>query len=270
MSIKAVQSAYTALRSPETDTQVAALNGAGTMALSDIMPLADGNDNTKTPDYHLPFTGDQVTAALWKIINLDLNSVGGVIVLESSVAAPYALDSLVQIGNYTTNYISASKVPQELVGITPVNISVFTDQEGNLYQIIEGAGGVWYRFSKDRGQTWSDMYKKPSNAPVKAGDTVTTPPAPDPVEQLQTDVGTLKTDSTQHTQQIESVQQELRNTRGTTVFIGTTEAGTQILNGTFDYDTTLQPAASVLPETVKAAEAGKAVTPVPASAAVVS
>ena len=115
----------------------------------------------KTPDYHLPYTGEQVQFAIKKILELDLNKVGGFIVLESTVDNPANIDNVVDPGQYIANYIYATGLPDDLADTHPVAVKVYYTGD-TLYQITDAMGDTWYRFSKDGGETWSPWYPKSS------------------------------------------------------------------------------------------------------------
>lgn len=202
-----------------------------------------GESNLKTPDYHLPFTGPEVEDALWKIIRLDLNEVGGVTIIESTPDAPANLDVIVEPGNYTLEYAQAATFPDELVGVTILNLGVFRQADGTLIQILEGAGQTWYRFSKDEGQTWSQFAIKSTNGPIDTSGDPTTPPGKDPItileehaDEVDRKLQQIDQDLTDITEQINNMQTSITDSM---LWLGSAEVGTQIVNGTFDYDTVL-------------------------------
>lgn len=220
----------------------AAAANDGISAQADEGGAASGS-NLKTPDYHLPFTGPEVEDALWKIIRLNLNEVGGVTIIESTADAPANLDIIVDPGNYTLEYAQAATFPDTLVGVTVLNLGVFKDADGTLIQILEGAGQTWYRFSKDEGQTWSQFAVKSTNGPIDTSGNVTDPPGKDPItilnehaQKVDQDISSINTSITNINKEI----QDLKNSvSGSMLWLGTTTVGTQIVNGTFDYDTVL-------------------------------
>lgn len=210
----------------------AATNDGGTPTA-----FAEGDSNLKTPDYHLPFTGPQVEDALWKIIKLDLKDTGGIKVIESTKDTPHNLDLLKEKGNYVIDYVTASTFPDPLKGYSPINVSVYTDPNNNLFQLIEAGGIKYYRLSKDNGTTWSIWYPKATNSPdnIDSSGTLPTTPPVDPVEKLQTDVTNIQTAVGKHTNEITNIKNSITTINGSMLKLGTTAQGTQIINGTFDY-----------------------------------
>lgn len=172
-----------------------------------------GSSTAKTPDYHLPWTGPVVEAALQKIIDLDLSKIGGIKVLDSSVTEPFDLDTLVDIGNYTTTYVVDTLFPDDIKGSSPVNVSVFT-KDGYLFQLIETMGNRYARFSDDSGTTWSVLSPKINNGPIDTSDPST--PAKDPIDDLADRV------------------EALENGAGS-LKLGTVEDAKKMINGTYVY-----------------------------------
>lgn len=114
---------------------------------------------TRTPDYHLPYTGEQVQFAIKKILELDLNHVGGIIILPSSENDPAWLDNVTDLGHYIAIYVDGTGLPDEVKNAHPVIITNF-EYNGILFQTTSSMGDTWYRFSKDGGETWSKWYPK--------------------------------------------------------------------------------------------------------------
>lgn len=209
---------------------------------SGISLYASGDTNVKPPDYHLPFTGDQVVEALWKIINLNLKEVGGITKIDSSEENPFNLDTLTTGGNYMTDYITGSTVPEEFQGMKPININVAikTNEDGSntIIQIVESGGNKYYRWTKDGGITWSKFAPKSTNSgPIDDTGDPTADPPKDPVTVLEE-----RTDKNE--QDITNIFTTINNMKATALRLGTPEIGTQIMNGTFDYDTVIPAPAS--------------------------
>lgn len=217
----------------------AAANGAPGGALNTLSGAslyAEGDTNLKPPDYHLPFTGDQVVEALWKIINLNLNEVGGITKIESTEDAPCNLDTVMNPGNYMTDYITGATVPDEFVGMKPININVAVKTDPNdpnapntIIQIVESGGNKYYRWTKDGGLTWSQFAPKSTNSgPIDTTVDPTEPPPKDPVTVLE-----------ERTDDIEDEIANIKVAVANSLRLGTAEVGAQIMNGSFDYDTVI-------------------------------
>lgn len=192
---------------------------ASTFSAPAVSTLADvTSEGTKTPDYHLPWTGSVVEETLRKAMDLDPSEMGGVIVLPSTSSEPANIDSVLDPGNYVANYMTGTTgFPSELAGVTPINLSVFT-KDGILYQIVEGMGDKFARYSKDNGGTWSVFSPKATNSGGIDTSGTGQEPAPDPVEDLEDRV------------------ENIENIVSAGVSIGTEEDATKMLNGTYDYD----------------------------------
>lgn len=218
---------------------------SGISAQADTSGAASGS-NLRTPDYHLPFTGPEVEDALWKIINLKIEGVGGITIIESSVDAPYNLDLLVNPGNYVLDYAQSNTFPDSLKGVTVLNVSVYRNAQGHLIQIMEAAGQKWYRFSQNGGLTWSAWAVKTTNGPDDI-DTTRDPaqPAPkDPITvleenqaELEKKIGDVNTAIGNINTRITNLETSISNLSGSMLKLGPADTATKILNGTFDYDT---------------------------------
>lgn len=200
---------------------------------SNISLYDTGDTNLKPPDYHLPFTGDQVVDALWKIINLNLNEVGGITKIISTEEAPCSLDTITTPGNYMTDYITGSTIPDEFVGMKPININVAVktnpDGSNTIIQVVESGGNKYYRWTKDGGITWSQFAPKSTNSgEIDTDVDPTDPPPKDPVTVLEERADTLEDDV-----------KKLKTAVANSLRLGTAEIGTQIMNGSFDYDTVI-------------------------------
>ena len=156
-------------------------------------------------------------------MELNPSETGGVIVLPSTSSEPANIDSILDPGNYVANYMTGTTgFPSELVGVTPINLSVFT-KDGILYQIVEGMGDKFARYSKDNGGTWSVFSPKATNSGGIDTSGTGQNPAPDPVEDLEDRVSAIETT-------IDAVV-------AGAVSVGTEKDATKMLNGTYDYDT---------------------------------
>lgn len=218
------------LRSNGTTTSSASLGSsnartaaASTFSSPAVSTLADvTSGETKTPDYHLPWTGSVVEETLRKAMELNPSEMGGMVVLPSTSSEPANIDSVLDPGNYVANYMTGTTgFPSELVGVTPINLSVFT-KDGVLYQIVEGMGDKFARYSKDNGGTWSVFSPKATNSGGIDTSGSGQDPAPDPVEDLEDRVSAIETT-------IDTVV-------AGAVSVGTEEDATKMLNGTYDYD----------------------------------
>lgn len=178
---------------------------------------AENGNISKTPDYHLPWTGPVVEAALLKIMDLDVSGVGGIKVIESSSSTPANLDGLTDPGKYTVNYVTATDFPEDLQGIVPLTVTVY-EKDGVLYQLVEGMGDIYVRYSTDSGESWSAWSPKPTNS--GGIDTSGEPevPKPDPIVELTERVSKLETSAAGG------------------VSIGSAEDATKMLAGTYDWD----------------------------------
>lgn len=223
--------------SPVILARAAAAASGGGVSTSDGASLyAEGDTNLKPPDYHLPFTGEQVTDALWKIINLNLNEVGGITKITSTEDAPTNLDTIMNPGNYMTDYITGATVPEEFAGMKPININVAVKTDptdpnapNTIIQIVESGGNKYYRWTKDNGVTWSQFAPKSTNSgPIDTTVDPTKDPPKDPVTVLE-----------ERTSDIEDEIADIKVSVANSLRLGTTEIGTQIMNGTFDYDTVI-------------------------------
>lgn len=212
------------LRSNGTATVAKTLSSASTRtaaaATYSTYPTSTMADQTqtptKTPDYHLPWTGSKVEETLRKAMDLDPSTIGGVLVLASTAEEPANIDSVLDPGNYVANYMTGTGFPSELTGVTPINLSVFT-KDDILYQIVEGMGDKFARYSKDGGASWSVFSPKATNSGGIDTSGTGQDPAPDPVEDLDNRVTAI----------------EAIVSAGVTV--GTTEDAQAMLNGTYDY-----------------------------------
>ena len=209
---------------------------------SGVMPAADTNNETnlKTPDYHLPFTGIQVEDALWKIIRLDLHDTGGIKILESSPEAPSNLDTLLDGGNYVTDYAQAATFPDEFVGLKPLNIHVTEKDNGDgsrsVIQILEAGGNRYYRWTKDEGTTWSAFPPKPTNSgPIDMSGDPTAPPGKDPITIINETLNTYGDRLDDIDEDITLINKKLLSS----LRVGESSVALQILAGTFDYDTVI-------------------------------
>lgn len=186
-----------------------------------VMPLAaSATSGEKTPDYHLPWTGAVVEETLRKMMDFDPASAGGVIVLESTAGEPAEIDGLIEPGNYTARYAKSTlrPFPEELTGVSPINIIVYEKDNVN-YQMIEGMGDRYTRYSTDEGTSWSVWSDKATNTGgINRGDDPETP-AEDPFKEV-TDKVT-----------------DLEQTVAKSVTLGTTEEATAMLEGKYDWDT---------------------------------
>jgi hypothetical protein len=163
-----------------------------------------------------------VEQALKKAIDLNVDEVGGVKVVQSTESKPANIDGLVDPGEYTSNYISATDLPEDLQGVTPTKITVYT-KDGVLYQVVEGLGDVWVRFSSDEGDTWSAWSPKP----MQSGGINTEDP-----EVVQPDeFETLK-------KKVEGLSNSVSQIEGDIATWGTAEVGAAMLDGTYDYSAT--------------------------------
>lgn len=198
--------------SAETRTAAAA-----TLATYGVTTLADVTTESKTPDYHLPWTGAVVEETLRKAMELDPTEMGGVIVLESTYSTPANIDNVLDPGNYVANYMTATGFPSELTGVVPVNVSVFL-KNSILYQVVEGMGDKFARYSKDSGATWSVFSPKSTNSGGIDTSGSGQNPTPDPVEDLEDRVSALET------------------LVAAGVSVGSEEDAEAMLDGTYDYD----------------------------------
>ena len=174
----------------------------------------------KTPDYHLPWTGPVVQSAIQKAIDLDPNSIGGIHTLPSTSDQPANADDIIDPGEYIANFFTASDLPPELVGVTPVKLTVSV-KGGVIYQEIEGLGDKWTRFSSDNGATWSVWSPKPtaSGGIDISGDPEV--PAPDPIDDI--------------TKRLTNIEKSMDATLKSGASIGTEAMAQQMLTKTYDY-----------------------------------
>ena len=172
-------------------------------------------EETTTPDYHLPWTGEVVEETLRKMMNFDPSTAGGVVVLQSTSEAPANLDTVLDPNNYTANYVTATGLPEEAQGVTPTTMTVFL-HDGITYQLIDALGNKWIRYTKDNGASWSAWSPKSTNSGEldTSGDGST--PQEDPIEEMQTTVNIFKTEG---------------------VRVGDAETATAMLEGRYDWDT---------------------------------
>lgn len=213
------------LRSNGTTTSTSSVSSAAARTASaanlstyGVSTLADTTTEGKTPDYHLPWTGAVVEETLRKAMEMDPSEMGGVIVLESTYSTPANIDAVLDPGNYVANYMTATGFPSELEGVIPVNVSVFL-KDGILYQVVEGMGDKFARYSKDSGATWSVFSPKSTNSGGIDTSGSGEDPTPDPVEELEDRVNSLET------------------LVANGVSVGTEEVAQAMLDGTYDYDT---------------------------------
>lgn len=216
-----LRSSGTKTTSSTLSTATARTAAASTLSEYPVSTLADDTP-TKTPDYHLPWTGKVVEDTLRKAMEMDPSEMGGVLVLPSTYEEPANIDTVLDPGNYVANYMTATGFPSELSGVTPINLQVFT-KDGILYQIVEGLGDKFARYSKDNGVSWSVFSPKPINSggidTSGAGDV----PTPDPIEELD--------------KRVEALEDIIAG--GVTVggvTLGSTEDAQKMLDGTYDYD----------------------------------
>lgn len=110
--------------------------------------------------YELAYSGQEVDEAIYKIQNLDLDNLNGIVVLESTQSSPYNLNFLRIPGIFMVKYVYGSSAPAGVADITPVYIyvSTYTATNGTVYLIQSMyAGDVTYtRKSADVGVTWDD------------------------------------------------------------------------------------------------------------------
>lgn len=193
----------------ESNNTAAYRNAMAAAALADTIQ--------KTPDYHLPYTGEQVQFAIKKILELDLNKVGGFIILESSQENPADIDRVTDPGQYIANYITATLLPSELQDTHPVAVKVYYSGD-TLYQITDAMGDTWYRFSKDGGETWSPWYPKST---TQGGCPTEFPDGVEPKDVI-----------TIINEQIQDIYARLARC----ISLGQPEIATAMLEGRFDYD----------------------------------
>lgn len=108
--------------------------------------------------YELAYSGQEVDDAIYKIQNLDLDNLNGIVVLESTIGSPYNLNFLRIPGIFMVKYVYGSSAPAGVADITPVYIyvSTYASSDGNTYLIQSMyAGDITYtRKSADVGVTW--------------------------------------------------------------------------------------------------------------------
>ena len=207
----------------EEMNKLAAQNGQLVMSLnanSGIDTQANGDGTTpKTPDYHLPWTGEVVEETLRKMMDFDPDQAGGVTVLPSTEGAPAQIDEVLDAGNYTANYMTStlSVFPPDLTDVSPINLVVY-EKDGIIYQMIEGMGDRYTRFTEDNGASWSVWSpKSTTSGGINTGDPET--PAEDPIEDIQDRL------------------EQLETSLGASVTVGTAEQATAMLEGKYDWDT---------------------------------
>lgn len=182
---------------------------------------ASAESVAKTPDYHLPWTGPVVEQALQKAMDLDPSSVGGILVVPSTSDTPANADDIVDPGEYIANFFTASDLPAELQGVTPVKLTV-SIKDGIIYQEIEGLGDKWTRFSSDNGDTWSVWSPKPtaSGGIDISGDPEV--PTPDPIDDI--------------TDRLDKIEKNMSGTLTSGASFGSEEMAQQMLAKTYNYD----------------------------------
>lgn len=178
---------------------------------------------TTTPDYHLPWTGEVVEELLRKMYDFDPNTAGGITVLTSTESSPAESDTVLDAGNYVANYMTStlSTWPSDLTGVTPINLIVY-EKDGVLYQLIEGMGDRYVRYSSDTGTTWSEWESKPI---ASGGIGTGSEDEKNALEQLQDDVSSI-------TERLDALDTSIAGF----VTVGTTEEATAMLNETYDWD----------------------------------
>lgn len=188
--------------------------------------------NVSTPDYHLPYTGDEVEAGLKKAIELDTSGVGGVTVLTS----PANLDELTEAGDYIVDYATAATFPAEFEGMTPIRISNTITADGALIQVIEAAGNKYYRYLTE-GSEFSAFAEKTLNS--GALDTTADPneDQPSELDVLEESVTTISTSVTELSETVTNIQNTLENLDidVDVMSLGTEANATAMLDGTYDY-----------------------------------
>lgn len=204
-------------------------NEGGVTPMAESSTSGGTNTNLRTPDYHLPYTGLEVHQALQKIMDLDLNEVGGTTIIPSEPTAPADIDHLTQLGNFIINYIQASDLPADLQGYQPINLSVYRDPNGHLVQLIEAGGIKYYRISDDNGLTWSEWILKSTNEPdIPSGKPGPGETPPNVIKTIQDTIATHGTD-------IANLGTQLNGVKGNYVKLGAVNDATAMLNGTYNY-----------------------------------
>jgi hypothetical protein len=191
-----------------------------------VASTASSESVAKTPDYHLPYTGDQVLDALYKIINLDIDALQGSIgytTLTSSEANPLSLDTVVDAGFYTVDYVTGKNLPDGVDEVTPLRLDVYVNEEGTTFQVLDVMGNKWYRYRKTDGTGWSDWTAKPTNASNIDPDADPETTDPDPIDALD--------------ERVTALEKQISDGVGD-VSYGTEEDGAAMLNGTYDYTAT--------------------------------
>ena len=208
------------------------LNESGVQAV----PRAEGDTSSstgKTPDYHLPWTGEVVEETLRKMMEFDPATAGGIIILASTSSEPANADTVLDPGNYTADFMTGTGWPSEIQGVTPTNLIVY-EKDGVLYQLVEAMGDRYVRFSTDNGANWSVFSEKAVN--TGGIDTSGEPdePKPDPFEEMGDKITNIEQDIT-------NIQNTLEEISSGSLAAGSVEEGEAMLDGTYDYDTNTYP-----------------------------
>lgn len=210
-----------------------ALNTSNTSTAERLaMAFAAAVDSiAKVPDYHLPYTGDQTSFAIKKILELDLHGVGGIYILDSTKENPANLDTVADPGKYVANYVTATGIPPDVAGCTPVSMDVFT-KDGYIFQLTDSMGDLYYRYSNDGGNTWSIWIPKSSTS----GGLPIIPEGQDPTIPPKDAITIINEHLTKIDGDITTIQGDITNIKRDMLHLGPEATATAMLAKTFDYD----------------------------------
>lgn len=185
--------------------------GATRMGLAaNVQSTTSGN-----ADYHLPWTGEVVQETLQKAMDIDLDGIGGIKIIESTESHPANPNTLKDKGSYTIDYIDDSDFPEDVQGISPVQMYIY-EQDGVLMQLLEAGGNCYLRWFDESTGLWSVWSPKTDNGKIDTSDPST--PTPDPIEELDRRVTALE-----------------GQTVDADVKWGTVEDARKMIAGTYDY-----------------------------------
>lgn len=186
----------------------------------------------KVPDYHLPYTGDQTSFAIKKILELDLHGVGGIYILDSTSKEPANFDEVTDPGKYITNYgTSSGGLPDDAEGGMPITLDVF-EKDGYLFQLMNDMGDLYYRFSTDDGRTWSPWYPKSATSgglplPVDPTNPDSKPPK-DTITIIQEHLDGID-------ENIKQILKDYEDFRKVSLHLGTVDDAKKMLAKTYNY-----------------------------------
>ena len=186
--------------------------GATRMGLaSNIQSTTSGNS-----DYHLPWTGEVVQETLQKAMDIDLSGIGGIKTVESDATHPANPNELMEKGSYTINYVDDSDFPDDVKGISPVQMYIY-EQDGILMQLLEAGGNSYIRWFDESTGLWSVWSPKTDNGKIDTSDPSV--PAEDPIQELDERVTILEN---------ATVEADVK--------WGSVEDAQKMIAGTYDYD----------------------------------